>query len=620
VLKFLTIYLIVTGIAAATALAMPSLVVLGFFLLVIPGLLLSLAPTAFLWGCVFTASWLAARVFLGDTLFTALAAGAMTLFALTAVTQPNRTVGDAAFRASLMPDIVPTGPIEMKGDVRLDLPRPRWDNINSRGEGGVRGFACDNLCMALLFTPGVTSVTINNSSRLRAEDHRNGTGGFDAEARTYRLVPKSQCPDGGLLADLVGMNGLFPGKLEEGKALVAEWNLKLADEVCLTRSGPISRHDILIRQGAYGGRLRQSSWGLLPRGPYVEYIEIRDGAGQPLLRRFKSSVMILSRLLFIASTGGIENFRFGWGTTTISNKPEYGSIDLLRELENRTDTVGKMSGKDLLPAMREQLRSALDNPALSSDAPAFGLIPAYFDALANPLPPGDLTIVVGLAADQRISRYEGIWKFDKLPGDQQDAIRAAFVKRAIAADNPAVLLKATANNFIERMPSGSFTSLTPDEEQLLLDPGKRWGLPSLATRLDESGAKRVPLILSIIREHSLSLRRNIDETRSRRNGRYEKSQENDGHRQMVQAGRIALCRLGPDAAIALQPLEEMLGSGVIDARQQTGHDGAKWNLTLVRLGKPISQLKKPAQMSGTDAMHQRNIQQKLERFDPRRSC
>ena len=278
--KFLTIYLLVTGIVAAVALAMPSLVVLGFFLLILPGLVLSFAPTAFLWGCVFTASWRAARIPLGNTLFTALAAGAITAVALMAVTMPNRSAGKAAYLASLLPDITPPGRIAMKGDIRLDLPGPRRDNINSRGKSGQRGFSGDNLCLALLFTPDVTSVTINNSSRLSAQDHRTGTGGFDPEARTYRLVLKAQCPDGGLLPDLTGASGLFGGKLEEGKALNAEWNLKLANEVCLTRSAPIDRHDILVRRGSYGGPIhRATGWSLAPRQPSIEYVEIRDAEG-----------------------------------------------------------------------------------------------------------------------------------------------------------------------------------------------------------------------------------------------------------------------------------------------------------------------------------------------------
>ena len=619
--KFLTIYLLVTGILAALALAMPGLVVLGFFLLFLPGFILSFAPTAFLWGCVFTASWLAVRIVLGDTLLTVLAAGAITAAALMAVTQPNRTAGAAAYRASLLPDITPSQRIAMKGDIRLDLPRPRWDNINSKGKSGQRGFSCDNLCLALLFTPDVTSVTINNSNRLSAQDHRTGTGGFDPEARTYRLVPKSQCPDGGLLPDLTGATGLFGGKLEEGKALNAEWSLKLANEVCLTRSAPIDRHDLLVRRGSYGGPIyRATPWSLAPREPSIEYVEIRDAEGSVRLLRFKSSVPVLSRLLHIVGAGGVENFRFGWGTTRISNKPEYGEIGLLRELEAHTTTVGKVSGKDLLPAMRQQLRTALADRTITGDAPAFQVIPAYFDALPNPPSPEDLAIVSGLARDDRISRYDGIWKLGALPIEQQQAIRGALVERALATDTPAKLLKSAANLFLDKMPKGSFSALTADEEQLLVRPHQRWAMPSLVARLNEGGPERVPLLLSIIREHSLALRKNQEDARARRIGSYEKSQENDGHRSMMQASRTALCRLGPSAAAALEPLEDMLTSGIIGENESSGHSGVSWDVTLARLGKPIDQLKKPARLSGTDDAHQQRVRKKLERLDPNRDC
>jgi hypothetical protein len=619
--KFLTIYLIVTGIGAAVALAMPWLVVLGLFLLILPGLVLSFAPTAFLWGCVFTASWLTARILLGETLLTVLAAGAITAVALMAVTMPNRSAGKAAYLASLLPDITPPGRIAMKGDIRLDLPGPRRDNIDSRGKSGQRGFSCDNLCLALLFTPDVTSVTINNSRRLSTQDHRKGTGGLDPEARTYRVVPKPQCPDGGLLPDLTGANGLFGGKPEEGKALNAEWNLKLANEVCLTRSAPIDRHDILVRRGLYGGPIyRAKRWSLAPREPSIEYVELRDAEGGVGLRRFKSSVPVLSRLLHLVGEGGIEDFRFGWGTTKISNKPEYGEINLLRELEAHTTTVGKVSGKDLLPAMRDQLRTALADRTIAGDAPPFQVLPAYFDALPNPLSSEDLAIVSGLARDDRIARYEGIWKLRTLSMEQQQEIRTALVERALATDMPAKLLKSAANLFLDKMPEGSFSVLTAEEEQLLARPQQRWAMPSLIARLNEGGSERVPLLLSLIREHSLALRKNQEDARARRIGASKKSQENDGHKSVMQAARIALCRLGPSASAALQPLEDMLTSGIMGENEMTGHNGVSWHMTLARLGKPIEQLTKPARLSGTHEAHQQRIRKKLERFDPNRGC
>lgn len=167
--RYLHLYLIVTGALALLALAAPWLVVLGLILGIIPGIVLGLAPTAFLWGCVFAGSWLASRSLLGDTGVAIAAAGVITAVLMFAVTEPNRAASRAAHKASLLPDVTPPGRLKMAGDIRIDLPWPEWDNENSKGQAGLRGFACDNLCVALLFMPGVASVTINSLKAISDE-------------------------------------------------------------------------------------------------------------------------------------------------------------------------------------------------------------------------------------------------------------------------------------------------------------------------------------------------------------------------------------------------------------------------------------------------------------------
>jgi hypothetical protein len=51
-----------------------------------------------------------------------------------------------------------------------------------------------------------------------------------------------------------------------------------------------------------------------------------------------------------------------------------------------------------------------------------------------------------------------------------------------------------------------------------------------------------------------------------------------------------------------------------------GHGGTDWNLMLVRLGKPLDAIRKPESLSGSEANYRRNLQEKLRRFDPERSC
>ena len=232
----------------------------------------------------------------------------------------------------------------MKGDIRIDRERPEWDNVNPINRNPTtpyRGFACEHLCMALLFTPGVTSVTINNSDQLSEREQRDGAGGFDPEARTYWLLPKVQCAGRAVLPDL---QAFAPTPLS------AQWNLRLASDVCLVRSGPIAHHNLLIRQGEYGRRdWWNDDWYLGPGGPIVEYVEIRNAAGETLLRRFKSSVSVPSHVLYIDMFGGIENFRFGWGRQTLTNKPEYNAIDLWREVDSHTFVERALTTADPLP-------------------------------------------------------------------------------------------------------------------------------------------------------------------------------------------------------------------------------------------------------------------------------
>lgn len=304
------------------ALAAPWLVVLGLILGIIPGIVLGLAPTAFLWGCVFAGSWLASRSLLGDTGVAIAAAGVITAVLMFAVTEPNRAASRAAHKASLLPDVTPPGRLKMAGDIRIDLPWPKWDNENSKGQAGLRGFACDNLCVALLFTPGVTSVTIN-----------------------------------------------------------------------------------------------------------------------------------------------------------------------------------------------------------------------------------------------------------------------------------------------------SLTTLTSSEERLLTLADRRPALPSMVARLDESSGDRVPLLLSIIREHSLRHRR-LNETQKG----YENARKIDAERRMVMAARTALCRMGPRAGSALAPLRKMIADGLVYEAKQSGSWGEEWTMMMVRIGLPISELKKKQGMGGTDESYRERFRQKLERFDPDRDC
>src|SRR5437868_10113104 len=55
--KFLATALIVTGVITAAVFAMPDLITIGLFLLILPGVLLALTPTVFLYLVAFSVPW-----------------------------------------------------------------------------------------------------------------------------------------------------------------------------------------------------------------------------------------------------------------------------------------------------------------------------------------------------------------------------------------------------------------------------------------------------------------------------------------------------------------------------------------------------------------------------------
>jgi hypothetical protein len=89
---------------------------------------------------------------------------------------------------------------------------------------------------------------------------------------------------------------------------------------------------------------------------------------------------------------------------------------------------------------------------------------------------------------------------------------------------------------------------------------------------------------------------------------------------MMTAARTALCRLGPAASLAIGPIRRMGGDGTISKHQLSGHDGSDWHFMLARIGMPVEQLTKPANLSGTDEQHRDRIRDKLRLNDPERHC
>ena len=176
----------VSGILAAIAVLSPGSVVLGLYLGILPGLILAVAPTIFLYTAAFALLRTVLRRGLPPLGRVAIntAAAALTVTAGFALAAPVAREGQRAFAAATKNDVTPPQPVSIEGDVLLDRVGDGWSPV-----GRSKGDACDALCAALLDTPGVRSVTIGGTT----------SSGTLSSPVTYRLIPKSQARDATLI-------------------------------------------------------------------------------------------------------------------------------------------------------------------------------------------------------------------------------------------------------------------------------------------------------------------------------------------------------------------------------------------------------------------------------------
>ena len=161
---------VVTGILAALVVLFPGLVVIGMFLLVVPGLILGAMPTLFPY---LLATWLIrmALPIASDWIAYPLALGGAIALASLA-TLPLRSAANAEFEALAEPEIAPDTLIDPSGHVLIH---------DVQGNGGRFSPSCGALCLALLDLERVEQVTVR----------------YDDDMRTFELVEAEEnAPEG----------------------------------------------------------------------------------------------------------------------------------------------------------------------------------------------------------------------------------------------------------------------------------------------------------------------------------------------------------------------------------------------------------------------------------------
>ena len=615
--RFLLIYLGVTGVGAALVLAMPWLVLLGLFAFVLPGLIMGLMPSAFMYGSVFASGWFAARGLIGDGLAVVVGLAAVAAVALL-TTQQTRARDLAAYRATILPDIAPAQPIALKGHVRFDLAAPKRIKVESHwiADRDAAPFECDSYCLAALFTPGVTQVTINQ--------WREG-GGLARGARTFRLVPRPDC-ESNVAVDWPAIRPPLssdqPRSYEDGKLLVSEWAMTLANDVCLVAAPADGPADYTIVERSSANGAKRGDWDFGPGIITTRTVEILE-RDTIVYRAHLSTLSTIERILFIMPEGDLSTFRFQLSRQRLNSRGRFADVPLDRSLGRHTNLAGRprsgaaKSKADMLPALRQQLATALADPEATADSPSFQVIENYLGAVGSPAEEEDVALIRTLVGDRRFTRFPGIWSL-RLPVDQARPIYDSYTARLVAEGMPMEMRRSLMGKFVEKMGADAAGLIGVQQRALIDDPKARLAVPELVRTLGYGAAENGRTLAAMLKHHAAVVAE-IQGQRDRREiGGYGRQDERDAQIDMLGAVKSAFCLLAPRDPVLLADLDAFLASGAMPPHLVTGYELRNWHTTLVRMGKPIASITKPQNLSGGEAGYRRSVQEQVDRWRPDR--
>ena len=553
-------FLIVTGIGAFVALTMPMVVVLASFL-VIPGWILVSRPTVFMYGATFASIRIALSTFLSSIPQNLIAAAA-TLAIFFVIPLPGLFAARTALANATLPDLQPSQPIQFAGNILITRPFE---------------LGCDQLCAALLKTPGVASVRIAT---------------HDGKSSIYRIVPDTMA---GERATAIGY-----GLLDEDQdgvadssaarsALQAEWNLMLSDGKALVVSddAPAPDFTIAIEDAPVATRetrdRRPNGWSLQPPPVDRKALSVSDRNRHILLRRSKTAILAPAVPLRIMPRGGVQNFEFGWHRTWLVKGETTLDIPINRLLLEHSNIA---HGADMVAAAqnaRDALVPALDDPKRHADDPAFALANQWMNSFrqGRRFDDSDRPLLARIIADERVGSTDGLWVIIRQIEDDASDLRAAAARRFLAADD-----KVKAAYWVDAftsLPDGAYARSLPEEREILADAAASRYVTGLIERQGDRGPAAAPDLLRLLREFSHA---------DAANNHARDIVHAESIVKAMNAVRRGLRRIGPSAAFIRPELETLLASPGMQ-NSYGGDNRQLWDALLVTLGRAPDTLRTP---------------------------
>ncbi len=547
----------ISGILGGIALAAPQLVVVGLFLIV-PGFVLMLAPTVFIYLATFAVTRLLLPMAPGPGVN--MAAAALTAILGWAVVQPAALAGKAAFARADLPDVIPDAPVPLRGNIHLET----GDVTVTRTKPAT--IECTALCAALLDTPGVESVTISSSKR-----------DVQVAPITFRLVQKASTTQATLspvkpeaiLALLPKVSAPAPPRNfkaehalreERSAAVAAAWAVRLATRESLIADAAAPPADMTIR--VTKDRSTRSA-------PTISRVEILDQGLKPLFRRSVVAMRVLAAPLHFSGQGGLETFRMTLGHRTLRRGADYPEMVAGTELFSHSSLARPTTDSSLRSDMLRLLDMALADPRRDATDPAFGLASIWFSSTSwrDSLPAQEVALLARAIADPRVpitrSLYDGYAK------KVAPALRAALGARIVHPESPEQARTQLAT-LLSNMPAGTFATLSADERTMIGNGALRRQSYPMVTRLADRGAAAVPDLLAILESDA-------------------EIQPWSNKMSILRALQKAFLILGPKAGSALPVVQRLVLQQRSPILNSSG-DRDDWYLALVRMGASIDDL------------------------------
>lgn len=572
---------------AFAALAIPGLVVIGFFLLILPGLILAISPAIALYGWLFAvpyatlrsvglAGWRAAIV----ALPVPLAFGFGLPAPSNAVTRANLAVASAQ-------DIRPARPLPIGGTVAL---------VRDDGTGGWHkgDDGCDDLCLRLLYNGNAKIVYL---------------GQLDRPGLAFTIERRPVCPPFGFSQDVIKWHN-WPSRTAGNEGV--DWppppGLKevvegrIAGGDCLVRISGTIHPDWTIERIALARNHGVEPWSMAAGEPHGERITVyrREGPKMKPAARITNAYASALSVPLMPELGNKSGWI--WGRNIMGDSRwDWDSVTALRSLVAFNPDVPEATSSLRL---RELLAAALADPRRKRDDAGLLLANSVMvDIARNDAKPGDAALLAHAIADDRFTKIEPRYEIAKQLGPDY----AIIVDRAIArlgrlpTSDPKTFPDDALNKIIAQMPEDWFASPPTSLTNLLRDPEIAARAERIIYELDAGGAAAVPLLTEIVT-------RGAERVSGIEDNGYARSDVSDG----IHAAVAALCRIGDPARSSLGPIvaakQKLLASRDRWPESNPGKYSALWKgqkvndrfvVTLISFGVPLSEFRPPDKPGAT---------------------